>query len=159
MWLSNALLWFDIFIPKDDPLWRDDISRSMWWVGQFVANALTKEGLTGLHVHRGAMLRVPGSGTVCWLGTGPGEVVVRNAHTVAKVVGIAQRRTRYAALFQVGVALRPSQFQLGGLFDIDPNVIEASEPPIGLAAPGVSRALDRDRLVASAIASLPDWSM
>ncbi|HET7719481.1 MAG TPA: hypothetical protein VFK43_05895, partial [Acidimicrobiales bacterium] len=51
--------------------------------------------------HAGPLLTTPWSRLVCFAGLGPGEVTVAGA----KVVGMAQRRTRAGALFQCAALL------------------------------------------------------
>jgi len=66
--------------------------RGMTW-SMFSAAALPEPGAI---VHAGALCRTQWSRTVCFAGLGPGEVTLGGA----KVVGMAQRRTRAGALFQ-----------------------------------------------------------
>lgn len=94
-------LWVDLVIPRDDPLWSDDVGRATWWVGECWAAALGALRVGGAVVHRGAMVHSRWSERACFAGLGPGEVTVRGR----KVVGIAQRRTRFGALFQCAVPL------------------------------------------------------
>lgn len=92
-------LWVDVVLPRDDPLWSDDVGVAAWWLGDAWATALAGAGLPGAVAHRGAMVRGRWSDRVCFAGLGPGEVIVGGA----KVVGVAQRRTRHGALFQCSV--------------------------------------------------------
>lgn len=115
----GELVWVDVFLPREDRLWDDDVGRAFWWLGDAWAGAL---GLDGLVVHRGAMVRTPLSGVVCFAGLGPGEVT----RDGAKVVGMAQRRTREGALFQCAVPLRwdPAPYvEILGLDSIDIPVV------------------------------------
>ncbi len=114
VWLDDAMLWLDVWVPASDPEWSADVGRACWWVGQAVAESLGRLGLTGLTVHRGAMIRHERSPGVCWLGVGAGEVLDAAGR---KVAGIAQRRVRAGALFQIGILRQSSQWQLAGLFD------------------------------------------
>jgi lipoate---protein ligase len=137
----GAALWVDVEIPRDDPLWDDDVGRATWWLGDAWHRAL---GLDGLAVHRGALVRTPGSELVCFAGLGPGEVTTA---TGAKVVGIAQRRTRAGARFQCAVPLAWDAATLAALIpaaagldiavhlvDTDPDVIaEALVAQLGAA--------------------------
>jgi lipoate-protein ligase A len=99
--LPGEFVWLDLEIPADDELWSDDIGRSMWWVGE-----LWRDALCGLEpravVYRGRLTQTRWSADVCFAGAGPGEVLVDDA----KLVGISQRRTRYAARFQTMLHLR-----------------------------------------------------
>jgi lipoate-protein ligase A len=97
----GEFVWLDLEIPEGDALWSDDIGRSMWWVGELWRSALAEYEPSAL-VHRGRLQRTQWSADVCFAGTGPGEVLIGDA----KLVGISQRRTRYAARFQTMVHLR-----------------------------------------------------
>lgn len=102
VFLSSDMLWVDVFVPGGDPLWNADIGRSMWWIGQAWADALTEAAVEDVVVHRGAMVTNPWSSLVCFSGLGPGEVTIAGR----KVVGISQRRNRTGALLQCGVVRR-----------------------------------------------------
>jgi lipoate-protein ligase A len=88
-----AQVWLDVWIPRDDPLWDDDVIRSSWWLGETWVRALEQLGASGLTVHRGRATRSDWADVVCFAGVGPGEVTAGTA----KVVGMAQRRTRHGA--------------------------------------------------------------
>ena len=101
VWLApGELVWAEFFIPAGDPLWDDDVGRSMWWVGDTWVRALgpTAEA----EVWRGPLVKTDWSRQVCFAGLGPGEVTIGGK----KVVGISQRRTRAGALFQTACLLR-----------------------------------------------------
>jgi lipoate---protein ligase len=99
----SSLVWVDLVVAATDPLWSADVGRSMWWVGEAWAKALEGAGLGDLSVWKGPMLRSAWSSLVCFAGLGPGEVISSGRR---KLVGIAQRRTRYGALFQCACVLR-----------------------------------------------------
>ncbi len=86
-------VWMDVWIPRGDPLWEDDVVASSWWLGETWARALEGLGAPPLVVHRGRAVRTDWSDVVCFAGVGPGEV----SSGTAKVVGVAQRRTRQGA--------------------------------------------------------------
>ena len=88
----GAQVWLDVWVPRRDPLWDDDVIVSSWWLGEVWARALGVLGASGLHVHRDRVTKTPWP-EVCFAAVGPGEVV----QTSAKVVGVAQRRTRAGA--------------------------------------------------------------
>jgi lipoate-protein ligase A len=98
----GRITWLDVVVPAGDPLWDDDIGVAPLWLGRAWADALAALGVVGAVVHEGRMERAPWSDYVCFAGTAPGEVRV----PAGKVVGISQRRTRAAALFQCGALLR-----------------------------------------------------
>lgn len=100
---ESAYVWIDIVIDRADPLWTDDVRASMQWLGATWQRALTELGVGACRVHDGPLTDDPLGNLVCFAGVGPGEVV--NAHG-AKVVGIAQRRSRDRARFQSMVLRR-----------------------------------------------------
>jgi lipoate-protein ligase A len=97
----GGTVWVDVELPRDDPLWHDDIGRATWWLGDAWAGALASVGVRDPEVHRGGLVRSPESALVCFAGRGPGEVTVDGA----KAVGISQRRRRAGARFQCAVPL------------------------------------------------------
>lgn len=99
----GALLWVDVVLPADDPLWERDVGRAFLWLGDVWSAALADLGRPTA-VHCGALRRSPWSDLVCFAGLGPGELI---DDTGAKVLGISQRRTRGAARFQCAALLRP----------------------------------------------------
>lgn len=100
--LPGEVVWIDVIVGREDPMWDDDVGRSMHWLGAAWQSALGSLGVAG-SVHEGRMLRTEWSAQVCFAGTGAGEVVDDGG---AKLVGIAQRRTRSWARFQSMVHLR-----------------------------------------------------
>jgi len=100
VWLApGSLVWADLYIPRtDDPLWDDDVGRSMWWVGETWSSVVGPDA----EVWRGAMVETAWSRQVCFAGLGPGEVTLGGR----KVVGISQRRTGEGALFQTACLLQ-----------------------------------------------------
>ena len=100
----GGVVWIDVEVPRGDPLWHDDVGRAAWWLGGCWAAALADldPGLGDLEVHRGGLVRTRWSDLVCFAGLGPGEVTDA---TGAKVLGIAQRRTRAGARLQCAVPL------------------------------------------------------
>ena len=103
VWLAPGdPVWIDVIVPRGDPLWHDDVGRSFLPVGRAWQRALDAVGVTGTAVHEAAMVRTELSGSVCFAGIGPGEVLLEGA----KVVGISQRRTRAGARFQCALPRR-----------------------------------------------------
>lgn len=148
-------VWCDVWVPRDDPLWEDDVRRAPWWVGTWWASALQGLGATGLSAHRGAMVSGPLSEVVCFAGLGPGEVTAGGR----KVVGVAQWRCRQGALFHCAAYRRwePS-FLLGLLAPPDPPS-PVAVGALDLVAVGVDDLLGRDespsRIVDALIGALP----
>ena len=95
----GRLVWLDVVIPRGDPFWHDDVGVAPLWLGHRLVGLVGE----GAAVHEGAMITSAWSRLVCFAGIGPGEVVDAAGR---KVIGISQRRTRAAALFQVAILLR-----------------------------------------------------
>lgn len=109
-----ATIWIDLTIPRGDPLWVEDVSSSMLWLGTAFVAAL--RGWVPAEVYDGAYREGEHGRTVCFAGLAPGEVVGpaagsnRGPHKIAgtppkiagpsKIVGISQRRGRNGARFQ-----------------------------------------------------------
>ncbi|MGH9123561.1 MAG: lipoyl protein ligase domain-containing protein [Acidimicrobiales bacterium] len=111
----GQVLWLDVVIPKGDPYWSDDVGRAFWWLGEVWAAALASVGVCGAEVWRRGLVRTPWSDRVCFAGRGPGEVAI----TGAKVVGMAQRRTRSGAHFQCAVPIRWQPQQMMDILDLN----------------------------------------
>jgi lipoate---protein ligase len=100
---QSQYVWIDVVIDRADPLWTDDVRRSMFWIGETWRKALIALGVDDCVLHEGPVIGGALGELVCFAGVGPGEVV--NAEG-AKIVGIAQRRTRELARFQCTVMRR-----------------------------------------------------
>jgi len=112
-------LWVDVLVPRDDPLWDDDVGRAFLPIGRAWQAALAAVGVGGTRLHEGGLACGPLGGTVCFAGRGPGEVLVGDA----KLVGISQRRSRAGARFQCALHRRwdpaPLAAMLAGAADVD----------------------------------------
>ncbi|HET9770429.1 MAG TPA: hypothetical protein VFS16_06045 [Acidimicrobiia bacterium] len=97
----GSAVWVDVTIPAGDPLWDHDVGRAFHWLGGAWVEVLAAAGLDAAW-YDGPMRRTAWSDRVCFAGLGPGEVTVEGR----KVVGLSQRRTREAVLFQCCAALR-----------------------------------------------------
>jgi lipoate-protein ligase A len=99
----GRVLWVDFLLPAGDPGWDDDVGRAAWWVGEAWRAALLEVGFTGeeVEVWKGRLVAGTWGSRVCFAGIGPGEVRIAGR----KAVGVSQRRTRRAALFQTAAAL------------------------------------------------------
>lgn len=95
------LLWVDIVIPRDDPLWHPDVGGAFLWLGHLWRSVLAGCGIAA-EVHEGRYEPGPWGSLVCFAGHGPGEVFVAGR----KVVGLSQRRGRAGARFQCGLLRR-----------------------------------------------------
>ena len=104
-------LWVDAWIPRDDPLWRADVSAAATWAGAWWCAALATLGVRGPSVHEGPARPGPLGSTVCFSGRGPGEVF----HRGSKVMGLSQWRSREGALFHTCAYTR---WEAGPLVDL-----------------------------------------
>jgi lipoate---protein ligase len=87
-------VWIDITIPRDDPLYVDDVSASMLWLGDVFCDVLSP--WVQAETYRGAFTAGSFGRSVCFASTSPGEVFVGDH----KLVGISQRRGRDGARLQ-----------------------------------------------------------
>jgi lipoate-protein ligase A len=108
----SAVMWVDVLVPAGDRLWEVDVGRAFLWLGRVWA-----EAIPGAEVHDGPLVRTSWSDLVCFAGLGPGEVTVGGR----KVVGISQRRTREAALFQCAALLDWDAAGTGRLLGVPPE--------------------------------------
>jgi len=107
----GAQIWIDLFVPRGDPLFDDDVLASFSWVGATWAAALADLGVSvnsRLEVTSGRAQTTAWSRTLCFGGLGAGEVTLDDR----KVVGISQRRARLG-----------SWFHSMALLDFDPGEI------------------------------------
>ena len=126
-------LWFDTWIPRDDPLWVADVSVAAEWVGAWWADALGQLGARGLTVHAGRS--VPGDlgELVCFAGRGPGEVF----DGARKVVGLSQWRSREGALFSSCAYVAWDPMPLLELMNIDEYSRAELAPQLAQVAVGL----------------------
>jgi lipoate-protein ligase A len=118
----DSQVWLDVWVPRLDDLWDDDIVRAATWVGETWVAALGSLGAGALEVHRAPATRDAWSDLICFAGLGPGEVHIGGA----KVMGLAQRRTRAGARFHTTAPLRWDPASLLGVLDRGGAVGEAS---------------------------------
>lgn len=97
----DELVWFDVVLPIDDPLWNPDVGRSFDWLGLACQRGLATLGVD-TELHTGRLISSEWSRKVCFASLGPGELTVDGK----KLVGMSQRRTRSASRFQVAVLRR-----------------------------------------------------
>ena len=93
--VDESVVWIDFAIARGDPLWDDDIARSMQWLGRLWSSALATVDIHS-EVHQGSPIGSALARAICFCGIGHGEVVVDGR----KAIGISQRRTRDGARFQ-----------------------------------------------------------
>jgi lipoate-protein ligase A len=102
-----ALLLLDLALPREHPLYTDDVTESYRWIGEVWAAALRDLGLDARPISVAAARADtaaldPLVRRVCFGGRSPYETLVDHR----KVVGLAQIRRRAGALYQAGVYLR-----------------------------------------------------
>jgi lipoate-protein ligase A len=141
-------LWVDVEIPRDDPLWHDDVGRSFDWLGRAWRPAVADLGIDA-HVHAGALVETRWSRLVCFGGVGPGELVVGGS----KLVGISQRRTRAGARFQCVVHRRWDPAPLVSLLALEPT--DRRDAIVDLATAGTGVDVDDGALVDALVRRLP----
>ena len=95
------LLWVDVVIPRDDPLWHPDVAGAFVWLGHLWRDVLAGCEIAA-EVHEGRYEPGPWGSLACFAGRGPGEVFVGSR----KVLGLSQRRNRDGARFQCGLLRR-----------------------------------------------------
>jgi lipoate-protein ligase A len=110
----GAAVWVDVTIPAGDPLWDHDVGRAFHWLGAAWVQVLAAAGIAAV-MYDGPLRKTSWSPSVCFAGLGPGELTVDGR----KVVGMSQRRTREAALFQCCAALRWEPERLLDLLALD----------------------------------------
>ncbi|HTZ08225.1 MAG TPA: hypothetical protein VMB72_04085 [Acidimicrobiales bacterium] len=113
----GAQVWVDLWLPRPDPLWDDDVIAASAWVGRAWGRALEELGVPGALVHTGRADGAGWAGVLCFAGLGPGEVTVGGA----KVVGVAQRRTRHGARLSTMALRRWEPGTLGALLARPPS--------------------------------------
>ena len=112
--VDPSVVWLDFAIARDDPLWDDDIARSMQWLGKLWSGALVHAGIDA-EVHKGPAIVSPLARAICFCGIGHGEVVVDGR----KAIGISQRRTRNGARFQTMLHTRRDDALIDALRLVD----------------------------------------
>ncbi len=143
-----AALWVDVVVPAGDELWSDDVGLAFAWLGEAWAGALGALGLAAV-VHEGGLCTTTWSRLVCFGGLGPGEVTLGGA----KVVGLAQRRTREAARFQCAALLAWAPERLLALLAMDDATRGRAAAELATAAAAVPAA--SPDLVEAFLAHLP----
>ncbi|HXQ58924.1 MAG TPA: hypothetical protein VN799_02465 [Acidimicrobiales bacterium] len=120
--VPDAQVWIDVWVPRSDELWDDDIVAAAVWLGDAWAAALQGLGARSLLVHRGRSTHHALSDLVCFAGIGPGEVLSGSApsHRM-KVMGLAQRRTRRGARFHTTAPVSWDPAHLLDVLDLGEN--------------------------------------
>lgn len=133
-------LWLDAWIPREDPLWRHDVSVAAEWVGQWWVEGLgglgigpgskSEFGARAFSIHAGRSVPGRRGELVCFAGRGPGEVFDGDR----KLVGLSQWRSREGALFSSCAYSSWDPDPLLDLFEID----DASREELALELRGVA---------------------
>lgn len=126
---AESLVWIDVFIPRDDPLWEDDVGKSALWLGKVWQATLAEFGVSAV-VHQGRYEPGNWGNLVCFAGQAPGEVFVKGK----KSVGISQRRTRQGARFQTALARRWNITDLSSLLNLSSQARSRLESETAIAA-------------------------
>ena len=111
-------LWLDAWIPRDDPLWKLDVSAAAEWVGAWWIDCAGGARTARLRRPRRPRRARRLGELVCFAGRGPGEVF----HGGRKVVGLSQWRAREGALFSSCAYLRWDPAPLLELVHFDEHV-------------------------------------
>jgi hypothetical protein len=144
------VVWVDVVIPAEDPLWQADVGRAFWWLGSAWVLALTDTRIPRARMWQGGVVRSHWSRRVCFAGVATGEVMAGGR----KVVGMSQRRTRRGALFQCAVPVVWDPAPLLDLLALTPPERWAGEADLAGAAVGIGAAAAA-RLVPALIDRLP----
>jgi len=143
----DAQVWLDLWLPRGDVLWDDDVIRSPRWLGEAWRRVLLDLGVPDVRVHDGRAVHNAWSRLVCFAGTGPGEVVTG----ASKIVGLSQRRTRHGARFSSMAPLSWDPAALLGVLALDADDARRAGQAlaslaVGLrgAAPSVASRRDHD---------------
>jgi hypothetical protein len=119
----DAQLWVNVWLPRGDALWVDDVVRSSQWLGEAFVSALRQLGVPDLAVHTGRLERTEWSDLICFAGLGPGEVSTAGK----KLVGLAQRRDRYGARFHSFSSVSPVGPALTSVLALEASMSKAIE--------------------------------
>jgi len=138
----GEVLWADVLLPADDPLWEADVGRSFHWLGQAWVDALAALDVDA-GWHDGPMVCTPWCRQVCFAGIGQGEVTVEGR----KVVGMSQRRTRAGALIQCAALLQWDPAAMVDLLALDADALTGLEK-VAAALPVDGAALEQALLSA-----------
>ena len=114
--VPEALVWIDVFIPRDDPLWDDDLGKSALWLGEVWQATLLEFGVAA-EFHQGPYKPGEWGKLICFAGRAAGEVFVDGK----KSVGISQRRTHQGARFQTALARQWNITDLSPLLNLPPK--------------------------------------
>jgi lipoate-protein ligase A len=108
-----------LYLHLDDPLVLRDLGTSFLWLGRVVVDVLDELGLKVMMVET-RQERSEIGGLICFGGLGFGEVLMEGA----KVLGLAQRRSRGQACFQFSLLWNEQQSGLAQYLKTPPRPLE-----------------------------------
>ena len=73
--VPESVVWIDVFIPRDDPLWEDDVGKSALWLGKAWQATLFEFGISA-EIHQGPYQPGEWCELICFAGRAAGEVFV-----------------------------------------------------------------------------------
>ena len=148
---DDDVVWFDLVIGPDDPLWRSDVGRAFEWVGEACQRSLQSLGVEST-MHIGNLRAHRWSKAVCFAGVGPGELLEDGR----KIVGISQRRTRNFARFQVAILRRWSGAAHAALLRVPDDERKSVAVELDRVATGVD--VSREEFLKTLARQLPRMS-
>jgi len=96
-------VWADFFVAAADPLFHEDVTLAVRWVGQLWSSVVAAFATAPCSVHTGRLVADRWGRLVCFAGAGPGEVFMGGR----KVVGVSQRRSRNRVRIQTAARIQP----------------------------------------------------
>ncbi len=155
---DRDMLGLDVALPRDDPLLLPDLTASYRWLGEAWSAALRSVGLGAALVDvEGARANARDESRetrlarqVCFGGLSPYEVTVCGR----KVVGLAQVRRRYGALFQAAVQARWVPARLTTLLALSPDDRASLTRVLEARVTGLQEAAGRPIAFAAVIAAV-----
>lgn len=145
----GAQVWVDLFVPRADPIFDEDVRRAAFFVGDLWAAAISLVGTSRTPVVPIRSFQpTRWSRRVCYSGLGPGEVTVGGR----KVVGVSQRRDRSGAWFFTMALLDDTQAALAELLALDAADRDALKGDLGKHSGRLEgRAEDLEALIAEGL--------
>jgi lipoate-protein ligase A len=146
----GAQVWVDFFVPRDDPLFDDDVLASFGFVGQIWLAAICDvlpSAADSVVVSSGPLAATPWSTTLCFGGLGAGEVSIDGR----KVVGVSQRRDRRGARFHSMALLEFDPDEMAFLLDGPESLRREAAAFLAGSATAIPGGRDSAPLLAEAI--------
>ncbi len=102
---AGRQVWVDLFIPRGDRLWDDDVVRAASWAGELWRAVVASFADEPVAVHRGRSTGDRWGRLICFAGLGPAEVSAGGR----KIVGVSQRRSRDWTRIQTMARIAPGE--------------------------------------------------